>query len=791
MIRNFFLVAFRQILKNKTYSVINIGGLGVGFACCIAIALYAYDELSYDRFHHNENIYRVTEIQEQAGDLYNVACTPGPLAKEMSHDFPVIEQTCRVGRFWRAPVLTVGKNSIEPGNVLITDNSLLQMFNFPMIVGNIKNALTGMDDIVLTEGVATALFGMRWKTENVIGREVALNNRALVVAGVMKNPPVNSHLQFDALLSMKFEEANSSNFSWNSNNYHTYIAIKPGSDVPLLSSSIFRYLDKFDKEGKTTLHLQHLHDIYLHSNFAFQTDWAKHSSYTYIRIFVAVGATVLIIALFNFINLCTARAMTRAKEVGVRKVVGALRKQLIIQFLLETFLMTSLAVLSALFLLQLSLPLLNDISGKQLVTPLDDLRFIITLVICTAILTLMAGVYPAFYLSVFQPSKVLKGYFTSRSGMFFRKALVVVQFSLSVILIIGTIVIYWQLTFLQEKNLGFDQDNLIDLRLKNDVRKYARMMKIDLLNESSVVNATITTSNLLENTSSTSGSKWEGQTVGDNFLMTHMNVDPDFLAAAGMKLIAGRNFDPKIASDSISAYILNETAVKRMGYTPESALGKKITFWDKDGYVIGVVNDFHFQAMTTSIEPMLLRNWPSSWVSSMLIRARAGQVKEAISAVEKIYKKYEQQTAPSYQFLDQALQSQYRLEQNTGRIVLCFSVLAIIVSCLGLFGLATHSAEQRTKEVGIRKVLGASVANLVSLLSADFLKLVLVAIVIATPIGWVAMNQWLNAFAYKISIEWWIFVASAVTVVVIALITVSTQSIKAAISNPVKALRSE
>ncbi|HEY0742332.1 MAG TPA: ABC transporter permease [Chryseosolibacter sp.] len=791
MIRNFFLVALRQILKNKTYSVINIGGLGVGFACCIAIALYTYDELSYDRFHPNTNIYRVTEIQEQAGNFYNVASTPGPLAKELSNDFPVIEETCRIGRFWRAPVLTAAQNSIEPGNVLFAENSLFHMFNFPLMVGNAKSALTGVDDIVLTESTAAALFGANWKTENIIGREVILNNRVLAVVGVAKNPPVNSHLQFDALLSLKHEEVDSNNFGWNSNNYHTYIALKPESDVGLLTSSIFRYLDKFDKEGKTTLHLQHLHDIYLHSDFAFQTDWAKHSSFTYIRIFVAVGVIVLVIAIFNFINLCTARAMNRAKEVGVRKVVGAVRKQLIGQFLVETFLMTALAVLLALFLLQLSLPLLNEISGKQLITPLDDIRFVATLMLCTAILTFMAGLYPAFYLSVFQPAKVLKGYFTSTSGMLFRKTLVVVQFSFSVILIIGTIVIYSQLMFLQEKNLGFDQDNLIDLHLKNDVRKYARLMKGDLLNESSVVNATITTSNMVENTSSTTGSSWEGQTEGDNFLLTHMNVDPDFIAATGMKLIAGRNFDPKIASDSISAYILNETAVKRMGYTPESALGKKITFWDKEGYVIGVVNDFHFQAMTTSIEPMLLRNWPSSWSTSLLVRARAGQVRQAIAAVEKIYKKYEQQTAPSYQFLDQALENQYRLEQNTGKIVLCFSVLAILVSCLGLFGLATHSAEQRTKEVGIRKVLGASVFNIVSLLSADFVKLVLVSIVIASPIGWVAMNQWLNAFAYKISIGWWIFAAAALTVVVIALMTVSTQSIRAAISNPVKALRSE
>ena len=792
MVRNFLIVAFRQILKNKTYSIINIGGLGIGLACCVAIGLYIHDELSYDRFHPNQNVYRVTEVQEQAGEFYPVAVTPGLLAKELKNDFAAIEETCRIGKSWRAPVFESEGKSVEPRELLIADNSLFTLFQFPFLYGNPKTALSEPNDVVLTEKTAASLFGEKWRSKNLVGKEIKLNNdRLLTIAAIARNPPANSHIQFDALLSMKHDEATSDNFGWNSNNYHTYISLAPGTDLASFKGSIFRYLNKFDKDRKITLGLQHVHDIYLHSDFAFQTDWSKHSSFLYIKVFVAVGSIVLLIAVFNFINLCTARAVSRAKEVGVRKVVGAAHRQLIIQFLCETFMMTALAVFFALFALQLFLPFVNDISGKSLTLFLGNVQFVMIIVLTTFALTFVAGLYPAFYLSVFNPAKVLKGHFTAGSGKVFRKTLVVTQFSFSVILIIGTIVIYNQLRFLQNKNLGFDKDNLIDVHLKNELRKHSSLMKLDLLNESSIAGVTITTSNMIDNSNSTSGIAWEGREGDDKFLLTHMNVDVDFLSTTGVKLVTGRNFDNNIASDSLSAYILNESAAKRMGYTPQSAIGKKIKFWDVDGYVIGVVKDFHFKPMTTSIEPLLLRNWRSAWVSSLLVRARGNRVSAAIEAIERTYKKYESQTAPSYQFLDQALQNQYRLEQNTGKIVLFFSVLAVVVSCLGLFGLATHTAIQRTKEVGVRKVLGASVVSIVNLLSFDFVKLVLISIIVATPVGWWAMNEWLKPFAYRISLGWWIFFSAAVLVMLVALVTVSFQSFRAAMSDPVKTLRTE
>jgi ABC-type antimicrobial peptide transport system permease subunit len=792
MIRNFFLVAIRQITNNKTYSIINIGGLGIGLACCIAIGLYIFDELSYDRFHPNKNVYRVTEVQQQVGELYPVAVTPGVLAKELKNDFQQIEYTCRIGRFWRAPVFQTNAISIEPGEVLITDNSLFTIFHFPLLYGDAQKALAAPGDVVLTERVAIALFGDDWQHKGIIGKEISLNSeRPLTIAGVAQNPPLNSHIQFDALLSMVHEEASSDNFGWNSNNYHTYISVRPNTDLALLEAALLRYLDKHDKERTTTLHLQHLHDIYLHSDFAFQTDWSKHSSFLYIKIFVAVGTIVMLIAVFNFINLCTARAMNRAKEVGVRKVVGAAQKQLVVQFLLETFIMIVLAVVFALFILQVFLSVLNEVSGKSLVLELTNTRFIGVMMFATVLLTFLSGLYPAFYLSVFKPAKVLKGYFTVRSGNIFRKTLVIAQFTFSVILIIGTIVIYHQLEFLQNKNLGFERDNLIAVYLKNDLRKQATLMKRELIEQSSIAAASITTSDLVENTNSTGSTTWEGMNADDKILLTHMNVDHDFLSTTGMTLLRGRNFDVNITSDTISAYILNETAARRMGYTSQSAIGKKIKFWDVDGYVIGVVKDFHFRAMTAPIEPMLLRNWPSAWATTVLIKARGTNIRQAINAIEKIYRRYESQTAPSYTFIDQALQNLYRLEQNTGKIVLGFAALAIIVSCLGLFGLATHTAEQRTKEIGVRKVLGASISSIVRLLSLDFVKLVAISIGLAIPLGWWSMNEWLRPFAYKIDIEWWFFASAAAVALVIAFVTVSFKSISAATMNPVKSLRSE
>jgi ABC-type lipoprotein release transport system permease subunit len=614
------------------------------------------------------------------------------------------------------------------------------------------------------------------------------------VVGVAANPPANSHIQFDMLLPVRYNEmisATRSNHNWDSNNYHTYIRLQPDAGVAGLGRKLEKYLTRNNPGTKTTLHLQPLLHIYLHSNFAFQTDWSKTSSMMYIRIFGAVGLVVLLIAVFNFINLATARAVQRAREVGVRKVVGAFRGQLVVQFLGESLLMTGLATGLALLLLQGFLPLLNDIAVRSLLVPYRAPLFWLAIGAVTALVGLLAGIYPAFYLSRFRPVRVLKGVFDVQSGQLFRRTLVVSQFTLSITLVIGAIVIYTQLRFLQDKDLGFDRSQLVQVRLRNQLREKAGLFKTDLERQASIVGVTATSDGLVNLGSSTAHFGWEGQPTGAQLLITHFNADPDFLSITGMKLVAGRNFDARITTDTASAYLVNETAAKRMGWKPEEALGKKIRFWDREGSVIGVVQDFHFRPLTTAIEPFIFRYKPGDQYFHLVVKTHPGQTRQALAGIERFYKKYEQLTAPQYEFVDEALENQYRAQQRTGRVVLYFSVLAIFVSCLGLLGLATFTAEQRTREIGVRKVLGASVGSIVRLLSKDFLKLVLVAIVIASPVAWYAAHQWLQDFAYKIAVQWWMFAGAGLLAVGIALLTVSYQAIRTALINPVKSLRTE
>jgi len=793
MIKNYFKIAWRNLTKNKMYSFINIGGLAIGFACCLAIGLFVWDEMSYNKFHSNgKYIYRVVQKQNQAGTIYDVATTPGPLAGALKNDFPEIIQTCRIGDI-RPAILEYDDLTIEADKIFSVDNSFFSLFDFKLEKGNTGSALLNPDDVVINENTAERIFGAGWRTlNNLIGQPIKFNNeRILQLAGITKNAAVNSHIQFNILLSCSYDELNTKRYNWGNNSYHTYVQVTPKANRTETGRQLLTYIKKYKPNSTTTLSMQPLFDIYLHSNFAFHTDWSKTSDFVYIQIFSAVGLIVLLIAIFNFINLATARAIERAREVGVRKAIGAFRKQLVIQFLGESLLMTILAVLIALILLQLFLPLLNNITGKSISIPVNNPWFGLSIASFVIAVSLLSGIYPAFYLSRFQPVKVLKGVFDAGSGQFFRRTLVVGQFMFSVILIIGAIVIYKQLAYLQDKNLGFDKSQLLMVKMKNEMKTKSMLLKADLQNQTSVANVAATSTNMIDVINSTYSIEWEGKQPDEKFVITEANIDPDFLNTMGMKLMTGRNFDHGIITDSSSAFLINETAAMRMGWTAEQAINKKIKLWDVEGKVIGVVKDFHFRPLTAAIEPFIFYYWPKDSYSRLFVKTNPNKTRDAISAIETFYKKYEKQTKPEYEFVDMALENQYRAQQRTGRIVLYFSLLAIFVSCLGLFGLATFSAEQRIKEIGIRKVLGASVTNIATLFSGDFIKLVIIAIMIACPVAWWATNKWLQDFAYRINISWWVFGIAAIVAVLIALITVSYQSIKAAIANPVKSLRTE
>ncbi|WP_020606311.1 ABC transporter permease [Spirosoma spitsbergense] len=804
MFGNYLKIALRNLWKSKVYSLVNITGLALGITCCTAIGLYVLDELQYDKFHTNyDRIYRVVERQKQPGGIFNVAVTPGPLAATLTKDFPEVQQTTRVGRW--SGTLSQKQKTVEAQDMLIVDPSFFDLFNFPLVAGNIQKALISPNDVVISETMAERLFGANWGRLGIIGKPLSFNNQQpFTLVGVAKKPPVRSHIQFDVLLPYKWlEKTDEWSQKWSSNSYHTYVLLKPDRadspiDIVAFTAKLSGQIKRYNTENDAVLYLQPLSDIYLKSKFDFATDWGTRNDMLYVRIFLTVGLIVLLIAVVNFINLATARASHRAREVGVRKTVGASRSGLIGQFLGESLLMTSLAVSVSLLLLQTLLPLFNDLSGKTLVVPTGEPLFWLALTLLTGVVGLLAGLYPAFFLSSFRPAQVLKGTVNSlglavKSGRTFRQSLVVGQFALAVVLTIGSVVIYRQLAFMQHRKLGFDQSQLLYIRMKGDLRNNALRLKRDVQQLPGVAVASATTGALVDMINS-STIEWEGQRPDNQFLITNMNIDADFMNTTGMQLAAGRNFSWKIRSDTSSimgAFMINETAAKRMGWTPAQAIGKRVKFWGPSGLIVGVLKDFHFRPLRDAIEPFIFRFRPDNPYFNLLVKTTPGQVPRTIADIASLYKKYEPNNPISYGFVDQELDAQYRAEQRTGRIILYFSILSIFVSCLGLFGLVTFTAEQRTKEIGIRKVLGASVSSIVTLLSKDFLRLVLIAIVIASPLAWYAMNRWLQDFAYKIDIEWWMFAGAGLLAVSIALLTVSFQSVRAAMMNPVKSLRSE
>ncbi|HEY0110807.1 MAG TPA: FtsX-like permease family protein, partial [Fibrella sp.] len=626
----------------------------------------------------------------------------------------------------------------------------------------------------------------------VLGSRLRLNNEHdFKVVGVAKNVPTNSHIQFDVLLSFKkLEQIDEWSNKWSSTSYHTYLQLREGTTAATFGEKLKNQCIRYNPKTDATLYLQPLTDIHLRSVFAFGSDWGQRGSLFLVNLFTLVSLTVLLIACVNFINLATARSARRAREVGVRKTIGARRQHLIFQFLGESFLLTALAVLLAVLLTATLVPLFNQLTGKQLALDYTLPSIWLTLGALTVGVALLAGLYPAVLLSGFQPAKVLVGAGSSPSGRGFRRSLVVGQFVLSLVLIISTVFVYNQLRFMQTKSLGFDKAQLMYVRMGGSLRQNAAKLKQDLLQQPSIERVTTTTARLID-VANESNISWQGQQPKDEFLITNMNVDPDFLPTVGMKLISGSNFRPKALSDTNATFLVNETAARRMGYTPQTALNKQVEFWGKKGLISGVVRDFHYRPLNIPIAPMILRYAPDNPYFDMLVKTRPGQAQLAIRRIGQLYKQYEKETPLEYGFVDQELDRQYRQEERTGQIMGYFSGIAILISCLGLFGLAAFTAEQRTKEIGVRKVLGASVASIVTLLSQDFLKLVLIAIVIASPLAWYAMNRWLADFAYRIDIEWWVFVLAGTLAISIALLTVSFQSIKAALTNPVTSLRTE
>lgn len=791
MIRFNLKIAFRNLLKNKVFSLINISGLTISLASCILISIFIWSEWQHDRFHNKKDrIYRITNEQVQAGQKYTVAVTPGPLAPTMEKDFPEVETTVRLGNW--SGVLRNGKSNVEPRSMLMTENSFFRVFDFKLLKGNPKTVLSGPDEIVINERTAVQFFGKNWaERQDIIGQLFRLNDQAdFRLSGIVQNIPENSSIQFEVLLPLNylFTTDQWSN-KWNSNNYHTYVLLKEGVNSTGFAAKMGKQSQKYNADTKDLLKLQPFTEQYLQSKFDFNTDWGKRSSINYIRIFFTVGLVLLIISCINFVNLSTARSLKRSMEVGIRKVTGASRSQLIRQFLMESVLMALISGVCAILLLKLFQPMLVEFSGYEFSFSLLNQRFLGIFIACIIAVGLVAGIYPAFILSSFKPIIDLKNKKGSGSGVGFRKGLVVFQFTVSIVLIVCSYFVFSQLNFMQKKDLGFDKEQLINVGLGGGLSQKALLFKQELQRSSSIKGSAATTISMV-NVDNSSYLEWDGMQEADKFLVTQANIDPDFISTLGLSLVSGQNFTTQFSNDT-ATYIVNEATARQMGYTEQSILGKEVKFWGNKGKIIGVVKDFHFKPMTAGIEPFIFRYQPQDRYFRILVKSHPARTADAVKAIQLAYAKFEPSSPLHLNFVDEAVQQQYSKEKYIANIILAFTLLTICIGCLGLFGLTVYSIEQRVKEIGIRKVLGASLSTILGLLLNDQVRLIIMAAFVAVPIAWLITSRWLNNYVYRIDMEWWVFALASLAVTAIAVATVSYHAVRSARANPVASLRSE
>jgi putative ABC transport system permease protein len=791
MIRNYIKVAIRNLLRQKGFSFINIFGLALGISCAALIGMWVNDELSYDRFHKNyEHMYRITSTLPEL--KVHAAISSAPMAMAFKSEIPEIEDAVRTTGF-RNDLMRVGDIAFEEKGILFADSNFFKMFSFQFIKGNKETALLNPEGIVITEAMAMKYFGTTDVLEKTIGKGSKIEY--FTITGVIANVPENSHLKFDFVQPMRFLARTNDDIKnnvWDNFNYYTYIKlndiVQPSkeamADLEKKMQAIYKKNESILKVGFV---LQPLSKIHLYSNFL--GDISGHGSAQNVRIFMVVAVFILVVACLNFMNLATARAARRAKEVGLRKVIGAVRPHLVGQFLAESLMIALLSLVLALLIIYLVLPYFNTLGGKHLVLDFTNVQIIAGLLGITVITGLLAGSYPALYLSGFVPAMVLKGNFKGSSGgSLFRNTMVVIQFSVSIALIVGTTIVYRQLKYIQQLNLGFDKENMLYVRMTGDL-----WSKYDALRTALGNNRLTSQYSFISELPTSSGGatvnvKWKGKDPETQPLFFNSAIDENFEEVFKATLLEGHGYGENAKADSMNV-IVNETALKTMGMSLESAIGTKITIWNKEQTIIGVVKDFNFKPVQEAIGPMFLNR--NTWGGIAIVRTLPGETENTIKALSQICKELNPSFPFDYGFVDQDIANLYKAEQRLGSLFNVFALLAIVISCLGLYGLSAYMAERRTRELGIRKVLGASGFQLVYLLSAVFTRQVIIATVIAVPIAWYGMNQWLTGFAYHITIDWTIFLVAFLSALAIAWLTMSIESIKAAVTNPVKSLRSE
>ncbi len=790
MIKNFFKIAFRNLQRSKGFSFINIAGLAIGMASAVLILLWIQNELSHDKFHKKiDRIYTANNRDKFNGEVWAWNSTPKILGPTVKQQFPSdVEDVVR--KNFAIFLFTVGdKHFTLRGNFV--DSGFLNVFTFPLLEGNQSNALSGSYDIVITQKMAKKLFG----DEEAMGKTVRIDSvDNFTVTGVLKDLPNNTAFDFEYLLPWSYmKRLHYDDDSWGNNSIQTYILLKPGIVQKSFDEKIKNITISHTANAKspstTQVFTQPFGDQWLYSK-------AENGKYVggrieQVKLFGVIAVLILLIACINFMNLSTARSEKRAKEVGIRKVVGAQKGSLIFQFIAESILLSFLAALLAIFIVQLSLAGYNTLVGKQLYINYGDINFWLAAIGFILFTGLLAGSYPAFFLSSFQPVKVLKGTLQSGKALVTpRKILVVMQFTFAIALIICTIIIGQQIRYAQARELGYKKDKLMYTFLQGDNEKHFDLIKNELLNSGAVLAVTKSMSPITQRYSDGWGYTWPGSKPGDekqDFIK--FSSDADFVETMGLQLVAGRDIDIKSFPTDSTAMLLNESAVKVMGL--KDPVGTIVKDDEQQHHVVGVIKDFIFESPYQKVQPLIVHG-PGAWFNVIHYKLNpALSTEKAVATVRGIFDKYNPGYGFDYHFVDEEYAKKFEQEKRSGTLAALFAGLTIFISCLGLFGLASYMAQNRLKEIGVRKVLGASVTSITALLSKDFLVLVMIAFLIASPIAWYAMSSWLKSYSYRINVEWWVFAATAILTVIITLATISYQAIKAAVANPVESLRTE
>ena len=806
MLKNYLKIAFRNLKKYKGFAFINISGIALGITGCLLIGLFVWDEWKFDKtVPGGDNIYRLYAERFSNSGNTTAACTPPAFATFLKQHYPEVDETARI------LMITVDKFLMENGDKanyeekgMFVDSTFLQVFQIPLLKGNAKDVFATANSVVLSQALAQKYFG----NENPIGKNIKIDKSDYAVTGVLGNLPDHFHLNFNYLISLSAVGIPKQRMEkWTWSQFYTYVKLKPGADVNQLQDKFQAYVKKeiypeMEKGGWKLLPVfQQLKNVHLQSA-DFIYDNAIRGNETYVNALTITACFVLLIACFNFINLSTARSFRRAKEIGVRKVIGAERKQLIIQFLSETCLMAFIAMIVAVAAAFLILPLLNQLTGKSITfNPFSNPVLLLLLLASGLLIGMLAGIYPALILSGFDPVRVLKSMkITGGGASWLRHSLVVVQFSLSALLIVVAIIVYKQTQYLNDKDLGFNKEQVIYFQTRGEIDKNLEVFKTGLRKLPGVV-AVTSGYGLPGDQFATDEVIVPGNEENKRQSTTLFIGDHDYIKTLGLSIISGRDFSRQMSTDQNQAFIINETAVKEFGFeTPEKAIGKPLHWneWSpadttqpvKKGKVIGVVKDFHYKNLHEKIAASVIQLYPQENFK-VAAKLNTRNISGTIQAITAEWNKFSPGYPIDYKFMDETYGAMYSNEGKLASLLWIFTLTAIVVGCMGLFGLAAFHAEQRTKEIGIRKVLGASIFNIVGLLSINFIKMVLIAAVIAFPIAWWAMNKWLEDYSYRITINGWIFAVAGAAIILIALITVSSQAIKAAFSNPVKSLRTE